>query len=72
MPDDPKLTSSDLTALPDVNSSASFIAELQENGYCVVPSVIPKDRVEGYIDDALSWLEVFELGFNRDDKSTWT
>jgi len=62
----------DIFALPNVNSKASFINDLQKNGYCVVPSVVPKDRVDGYINDALSWLEEFGLGFKRDDSSTWT
>jgi hypothetical protein len=62
----------DIRALPNVNSKAPFISDLTEHGYCVVPSVIPKERCEQYIDEALKWLEAFPLGFKRDDKSTWT
>jgi hypothetical protein len=68
----PDVSKADIEALPNVNSKAPFIADLQKKGWCVVPSVIPKERCDEYVNEALGWLESFPLGFKRDDKSTWT
>lgn len=61
----------DLSALPHTNSKAPFLEDLRTKGYAVIPSIIPQDRVERYIDDAHSWLEEFGMGYKRDDKATW-
>ncbi|GFZ46429.1 hypothetical protein JCM24511_04676 [Saitozyma sp. JCM 24511] len=62
----------DLSALPHTNSKAPFLEDLRTKGYAVIPSIIPQDRVERYIDDAHSWLEEFGMGYKRDDKATWS
>jgi hypothetical protein len=41
------------------------------DGFAVIKNTIPKDRAQKYQSDALTWLESFGLGFNREDKSTW-
>ena len=50
-----------------LSSSAPYL-----QGYCVVPSVIPKEKCDAYVSDAFSWLEGFGRGFKRGDRSTWT
>lgn len=62
----------DILALPNNLSSAPFMKDLKEKGFCVIPNLVPKEKCDQYIDDALTWLEAFDLGFKRDDKSTWT
>ena len=63
MPDD--ISSSNPSAQPQ------WITDLREHGYCVVPGVIPPSACEEFRDSALSWLESWKLGFNRNDVSTW-
>lgn len=41
------------------------------DGYVVIPSAIAEDRAIEYQGQALTWLEGFNLGFDRADKSTW-
>ncbi len=41
------------------------------DGYVVIKGAVPKDRAEAYQSAALDWLEGFNLGFDRNDKSTW-
>lgn len=40
-------------------------------GYVVVKSAIPRERAEKYVDKAYSFLESFNLGFDRNDPSTF-
>lgn len=42
------------------------------DGYVVIKNAISKDKAASYQGDALTWLEGFNLGFDRNDKSTWT
>lgn len=65
-------TAAEVLELPNNGSTAPFMQDLKEKGYCVIPNVVPKERCDQYVDDALTWLENFGLGFKRDDKSTWT
>lgn len=41
------------------------------DGFVVIKNVIPKERARQYQSDALTWLESFGLGFDREDKGTW-
>ncbi len=68
----PDITHEEIIALPNANAKASFIDDLKNKGWCVAPSVIPKESCDQYVDDALSWLEGWNMGFKRDDNSTWT
>eukprot|EP01132_Coremiostelium_polycephalum_P010776 gene10776-13196_t len=45
---------------------------LYEKGWVVVPSVVPKERVEQYRNQFWDWLESLGSGILRNDKSTWT
>ncbi|KAJ5999994.1 hypothetical protein N7481_000403 [Penicillium waksmanii] len=40
-------------------------------GYTVIKNALSKERAQQYQTDALTWLESFGLGFDRNDKSTW-
>lgn len=59
-----KLRASD-AAEPD------YIAQLEKNGFAVVPGVLPVAKAAEYVDRANSWLEDFNFGFKRDDRETW-
>lgn len=48
------------------------MADLEKNGYVVVPNVIPKESCDQFVEDAWKWLESFPHGFKRDDRRTWT
>lgn len=65
-------TAEEVLHLPNNASTAPFMADLKEKGYCVIPNLVAKEKCDQYVDDALTWLESFPLGFKRDDKSTWT
>lgn len=41
------------------------------DGFVVLKGVVPKERATQYQSEALSWLEGFKTGFDRNDKSTW-
>lgn len=41
-------------------------------GWAVVRGVIPRERAEKHADAAYAYLESFGLGFDRNDRSTWT
>ena len=56
----------------DSTTKPSWLSELEENGVCVVPNVIPIEACREFQDSALNWLESFDRGFDRNDKSTWT
>jgi hypothetical protein len=64
-------TAAEVLELPNNDSTAAFMRDLKEKGYCVIPNLVPKERCDQYVNDALEWLEGFGLGFKRDDKSTW-
>jgi hypothetical protein len=65
-------TAQDILALPNNGSTAPFMKDLKEKGYCVIPNLVAKEKCDQYVNDALTWLENFGMGFKRDDKSTWT
>ena len=37
----------------------------------MVPSVISSEKADGYVQKVYEWLEGFDKGFKRDDRSTW-
>lgn len=41
------------------------------DGYTIIKNALSKERAQQYQSDALTWLESFGLGFDRNDKSTW-
>lgn len=41
------------------------------DGYVIIKNVLPKDRARQYQSEALTWLESFGIGFDRNDKTTW-
>lgn len=50
----------------------SWLTDFERDGYCVVPSVIPKQACEDFCASAWDWLESFPYGFDRKNRSTWT
>lgn len=53
-------------------SKPQFLFDLEEQGYAVVPNVVPQSSCDEFKEEALNWLESFPHGFKRDDRSTWT
>lgn len=45
--------------------------DLFDNGFAVVKGVIGREKAGEYSERMLSWLEKFQSGFDRNDKSTW-
>ncbi|PYH93552.1 MFS transporter [Aspergillus ellipticus CBS 707.79] len=48
-----------------------FRDDFFRDGYTVIKGVLSKERASEYQNEALTWLESFGLGFDRNDKSTW-
>ncbi|PWY67011.1 MFS transporter [Aspergillus eucalypticola CBS 122712] len=48
-----------------------FRDDFFRDGYAVIKGVLSKERASEYQSEALTWLESFGLGFDRNDKSTW-
>lgn len=46
--------------------------DLERDGYCVVPGVVDAAACRAFEESAWAWLSGFGLGFNVNDKSTWT
>lgn len=46
--------------------------EFHKYGCVVIKNVISKERAQYYVDKQLQWLKNFDLGFDENDKSTWT
>src|SRR4051812_11213661 len=42
-----------------------FRDQLVNDGFAVVPRVIPADKAADYVQQCYDWLESFELGFKR-------
>ncbi|KAB2572050.1 hypothetical protein DBV05_g9278 [Lasiodiplodia theobromae] len=47
-----------------------FRDDLSRDGYAIIKGAIPRERADKYADEMYSWLEGFNLGFNRHDPST--
>lgn len=58
------------------NAEASYIIlsgiVLNLIGWVVIKGVIPRERALSYIDQSYAFLESFGMGFDRNDRSTWT
>ena len=46
--------------------------DLFEHGYVVVKGVIGPTKAQQYMESMFAWLEKFPLGFDRNNRSTWT
>lgn len=54
------------------SSKPQWQLDLEKNGYAIVKGAVPLDRANAYSEAGAAWLESFhELGFKRDDPSTW-
>ncbi|KAK4611586.1 hypothetical protein CLAFUW4_12679 [Fulvia fulva] len=53
-------------------SKPQLLADLERDGYVVIPNIIPQSSCENFVEQAWQWLESFPHGFKRDDRSTWT
>ncbi|CZR52805.1 uncharacterized protein PAC_02682 [Phialocephala subalpina] len=68
----PSTTPSIVKIIPPAGTSyGDWRDDFYRDGYVVTKGAVPKDRAIGYQSDALTWLEGFNLGFDRNDKSTW-
>jgi hypothetical protein len=48
-----------------------FRDEFFRDGFVVIKGAVPKDRAAYYQNEALKWLESFNIGFDKNNKSTW-
>ena len=48
-----------------------FRDDFFRDGYVVIKGAVPKDRAAAYQNKALNWLESFNIGFDKNDKTTW-
>ena len=48
-----------------------FRDDFFRDGYVVIKGGVPKDRAAAYQNEALNWLESFNIGFDKNDKTTW-
>ena len=46
--------------------------EFHQKGCVLIKNVISKERAQYYVDKQVQWLKNFDLGYDPDDKSTWT
>lgn len=46
--------------------------DLFKHGYVVVKGVIEPKKAQRYMESMFAWLEKFPLGFDRNNRSTWT
>lgn len=48
-----------------------FRDDFFREGFAIIKGVITKERAAEYVEASLDWLESFNIGFDRNDKSTW-
>jgi len=48
-----------------------FRDDFFHDGFVVIKGAVPKDRASVYQTEALNWLESFNIGFDKNDKTTW-
>jgi len=46
--------------------------DFKKYGTAVIPGVISKEKADYYCKKQIEWLKSFEIGFDENDKSTWT
>lgn len=46
--------------------------EFHRNGCVIIRNVISTKRAQYYCSKQIEWLKKFDLGFDENDKSTWT
>ena len=54
------------------NKSPSWIHDLNDKGYAVVPNVLSSQQCDHIIDKTWEWLEALGTGIQRGDSTTWT
>lgn len=61
------ITTDPFNGLPRDAPYGDFRDDLIRDGYAVVKGAIPRDRADSYADRMYTWLEEFNLGFDRND-----
>lgn len=46
--------------------------EFHQKGCVLIKNVISKERAQYYVDKQVQWLQNFDLGYDPNDKTTWT
>lgn len=64
----PHKTARELHPIESVKDS--WYGDLVRDGYAVVKGAVPRERAEQYASDMFSYLENFNLGFDRNDLRT--
>ncbi|KAK9484584.1 hypothetical protein V1527DRAFT_469697 [Lipomyces starkeyi] len=60
----------ELAEMPDVELEDWF-RDLIRDGYCVVKGAVSREHAAEYVEAVYQWLESFNLGFDRNDPSTF-
>lgn len=48
-----------------------FRDDFFRDGFAIIKGAVPQERAAEYKSAALDWLESFNIGFDRNDRSTW-
>ena len=62
----------DLVDFDETKQYGDWRDEFHRTGCVVIKNVISKERAQYYVDRQIEWLKNFDLGFDENDKSTWT
>ncbi len=61
------------TGLPCVERIyGDFRDQLFQDGYAVVKGALSQEKAASYVEEMYNWLERFPLGFDRNDRESWT
>lgn len=55
----------------DVGAIVQAAADLETQGWAVIPDVLTPRECEAYVSGAWEWLASLETGIRRDDPKTW-
>jgi len=59
--------------LLDVNEKyGDWRDDLFKDGFAIIRNAVSPENAAGYVEQMTQWLEKFPLGFDRNDRSTWT